>query len=143
MLDAIPYHRLFEDFSVTPDDDAPSPRGLQQRHWSSSIGCLVQTSDVYADCEISAQAVVKPSLFINLMLDACDGTRCSLTNVPGADGRKVESAAHVDQFINEFMQPRGVPAAFETPKQRSDFGPTYYQVMFVDPQGLAIEVFCA
>ena len=32
---------------------------------------------------------------------------------------------------------------FETPRARPDFSQTYYQVMFVDPEGLAIEVYHA
>ena len=34
------------------------------------------------------------------------------------------------------MQPRGIAPQFETPRARPDFGPSYYQVMFVDPEGL-------
>jgi catechol 2,3-dioxygenase-like lactoylglutathione lyase family enzyme len=58
-------------------------------------------------------------------------------------GIHVDSAADVDRFETEFMKPRGIQAAFETPRARPEFGPTYYQVMFVDPDGVAIEVFHA
>ena len=40
------------------------------------------------------------------------------------------------------VQSNGIEAQFETPRARTDFGPSYYQVMFVDPEGLAVEVFC-
>jgi catechol 2,3-dioxygenase-like lactoylglutathione lyase family enzyme len=58
-------------------------------------------------------------------------------------GIHVDSAEAVDTFVREFMQPRGIQPQFDTPRARTDFGPTYYQVMFVDPEGLAIEVFHA
>ena len=41
------------------------------------------------------------------------------------------------------MKPKGIAAAFDTPRARADFGGKYYQVMFVDPEGLAVEVFTA
>jgi len=58
-------------------------------------------------------------------------------------GIHVDSAAAVDRFYSEFMKPHGIEAAFDTPRRRADFSPNYYQVMFVDPEGLAIEVFHA
>ena len=81
------------------------------------------------------------------VLPAFEDHKSSIYDRDGAGlnhiGFKVESQAQVDQFVGEFMQAHGIAPAFDTPKQCSDFGPTYYQVMFVDPQGLAIEVFCA
>jgi hypothetical protein len=41
------------------------------------------------------------------------------------------------------MKPKGIEAQFETPRAREEFSPNYYQVMFVDPEGLAVEVFTA
>lgn len=58
-------------------------------------------------------------------------------------GIKVSSAEEVQTFQRDFMQPRGIEPQFDTPRARTDFGPSYYQVMFVDPEGLAIEVFCS
>ena len=57
-------------------------------------------------------------------------------------GIKVDSKDAVDTFYNDYMQSKGIEAQFETPRARTDFGPSYYQVMFVDPEGLAVEVFC-
>jgi len=57
-------------------------------------------------------------------------------------GLAVGSNEDVDRFLREFMQPRGIEAKWETPRFRSEFG-NYYQVMFEDPEGLAIEVFHA
>jgi catechol 2,3-dioxygenase-like lactoylglutathione lyase family enzyme len=57
-------------------------------------------------------------------------------------GIHVDSKEDVDKFYSEFLKPRGIAPAFETPRARPDFG-DYYQVMFVDPEGLAIEVFHA
>jgi catechol 2,3-dioxygenase-like lactoylglutathione lyase family enzyme len=59
----------------------------------------------------------------------------------GHFGIHVESKEDVDTFVSEFLRPRGIPAQFDTPRAREDFGPTYYQVMFLDPEGLAIEVY--
>lgn len=55
----------------------------------------------------------------------------------------VEDAAAVDTFVREYMQPHGIAPQFETPRARDDFGGSYYQVMFVDPEGLAVEVYHA
>lgn len=56
-------------------------------------------------------------------------------------GMRVESKEDVDRFIEEFMMPRGIAPEWGTPRVREDFGGNYYQVMFADPEGLAIEVF--
>lgn len=55
----------------------------------------------------------------------------------------VENAEAVDTFVREYMQPHGLEPQFETPRARPDFGGEYYQVMFVDPEGLAVEVYHA
>jgi catechol 2,3-dioxygenase-like lactoylglutathione lyase family enzyme len=57
-------------------------------------------------------------------------------------GLRVETKAEVDRFIEEFMRPRGMEPEWGTPRTREDYGGNYYQVMFADPEGLAIEVFC-
>lgn len=53
----------------------------------------------------------------------------------------VDDQAAVDGFVREYMEPRGISPQFETPRARDDFGGKYYQVMFVDPEGLAVEVY--
>ena len=63
-------------------------------------------------------------------------------DIPHGERGGCENKEAVDTFVSQYMQPKGVVAEFDTPRQRSDFGPTYYQVMFVDPEGLAVEVFC-
>ncbi len=81
------------------------------------------------------------------VLPAFEDHKASVYDRDGAGlnhiGIKVESADDVNAFISDFLQPHGIAPSFDTPKQRADFGATYYQVMFLDPQGLAIEVFCA
>ena len=61
----------------------------------------------------------------------------------GHIGIQVSSREDVDRFVGEYMQPHGIEPQFETPRARDDFGGKYYQVMFVDPEGLAVEVFTA
>ena len=39
--------------------------------------------------------------------------------------------------------PRNPSPAQTSSRAREEFSPTYYQVMFLDPEGLAIEVFHA
>lgn len=58
-------------------------------------------------------------------------------------GIRVDSAEAVDSFVREYMRPKGIEPQFDTPRARPDFGSGYYQVMFVDPDGLAIEVYTA
>jgi catechol 2,3-dioxygenase-like lactoylglutathione lyase family enzyme len=59
----------------------------------------------------------------------------------GHFGIHVASRADVDTFYNDYMKPHGIEAQFDTPRAREDFGGNYYQVMFVDPEGLAVEVY--
>lgn len=58
-------------------------------------------------------------------------------------GFHVDAQADVDTAVN-FLNERGVPALFETPRHRPEFaqGPTqtYYQVMFESPDRVLFEV---
>jgi catechol 2,3-dioxygenase-like lactoylglutathione lyase family enzyme len=56
-------------------------------------------------------------------------------------GLHVDGKDDVDAFVRDYLQPHGIWPQFDTPRARPEFGPTYYQVMFVDPEGLALEVF--
>jgi catechol 2,3-dioxygenase-like lactoylglutathione lyase family enzyme len=58
----------------------------------------------------------------------------------GHIGIHVDSREDVDAFYNDYMTPKGIEAQFDTPRAREEWG-KYYQVMFVDPEGLAVEVF--
>ena len=57
-------------------------------------------------------------------------------------GIHVDNKEAVDTFVREYMQPHGIEPQFETPRARGLWR-KYYQVMFVDPEGLAVEVFTA
>jgi hypothetical protein len=61
----------------------------------------------------------------------------------GHIGIHVASRTAVDAFLRDYMRPRGLKPEFDTPRAREEFSPTYYQVMLLDPEGLAIEVFHA
>jgi len=54
-------------------------------------------------------------------------------------GIHVESKEDVDKFHKEFMKPRNIKPEFGTPKEGPEFG-TYYQVMFLGPDNIALEV---
>jgi catechol 2,3-dioxygenase-like lactoylglutathione lyase family enzyme len=56
-------------------------------------------------------------------------------------GFRLPSRDAVEAFARDYLEPHGIAPRFDTPRARDDFGPTYYQVMFLDPEGLAIEVF--
>ncbi len=79
------------------------------------------------------------------LMPPLDGKKTWDRDGPGLNhlGIYVDSREAVDRFHNEFMKPRAIEAAFDTPRARPEFSPNYYQVMFVDPEGLAIEVFTA
>lgn len=51
----------------------------------------------------------------------------------------VESREDVDKFYKEFMGQKNIKAEFDTPRERPEMG-TYYQVMFLGPDNLALEV---
>lgn len=56
-------------------------------------------------------------------------------------GIHLASRADVEAFTAEYLEPHGIAPILGTPQARDDFGPTYFQVMFEDPEGLLIEVF--
>jgi catechol 2,3-dioxygenase-like lactoylglutathione lyase family enzyme len=53
----------------------------------------------------------------------------------------VERKEDVDRFIEGFMTPHDIAPQWDTPRVRDDYGGNYYQVMFADPEGVAIEVY--
>jgi catechol 2,3-dioxygenase-like lactoylglutathione lyase family enzyme len=56
-------------------------------------------------------------------------------------GLHVETNEDVDRFIEDFLKPHSLEPQWGTPRSRPDYGGQYYQVMFEDPEGLAIEVY--
>lgn len=54
-------------------------------------------------------------------------------------GFGVDKKEDVDKFYEEFMKPRNIKPEFETPRERPEFG-EYYQIMFLDPDGIGLEV---
>lgn len=57
-------------------------------------------------------------------------------------GFAVPSQVDVDKVV-DFLQERGVPALFGTPRHRPEFsspGQTYYQVMFESPDRILFEI---
>jgi catechol 2,3-dioxygenase-like lactoylglutathione lyase family enzyme len=68
-----------------------------------------------------------------------------LRRPPGLNhlGIAAESIADVDATVR-YLEDRGIPALFETPRHRPDFSQdeksTYYQVMFESPDRILFEV---
>lgn len=56
-------------------------------------------------------------------------------------GFQVEKRSDVDTFFTDYLQPNGIPALYEKPKEYPDFGDNYYAVKCEDPDGLVVEVF--
>jgi hypothetical protein len=44
------------------------------------------------------------------------------------------------RFVAEFMQPRGMAALYESPREYPEYRPGYYAVFFEDPDRLKLEV---
>lgn len=51
----------------------------------------------------------------------------------------VDSKEDVDKFYKEYMQQKNIKPEFDTPRERPEMG-TYYQVMFLGPDNLGLEV---
>jgi catechol 2,3-dioxygenase-like lactoylglutathione lyase family enzyme len=51
----------------------------------------------------------------------------------------VDSREDVNKFYKEFMGQKNIKPEFETPRERPEMG-TYYQVMFLGPDNLGLEV---
>ena len=53
---------------------------------------------------------------------------------------RVESRGAVDRFAREFLQPRGLPALYDTPREFPEYTAGYYAVFFEDPDRLKLEI---
>ena len=53
---------------------------------------------------------------------------------------RVERREDVDRFRDEFMNPRGFAALYQTPREFPEYRPGYYAVFFEDPDRLKLEV---
>jgi catechol 2,3-dioxygenase-like lactoylglutathione lyase family enzyme len=53
---------------------------------------------------------------------------------------RVESRGAVDRFAREFLQPRGLAALYDTPREFPEYAPEYYAVFFEDPDRLKLEI---
>lgn len=53
---------------------------------------------------------------------------------------RVEQREDVDRFHREFLDARGVPTLYDTPRDFPEYAPGYYAVFFEDPDRLKLEV---
>jgi catechol 2,3-dioxygenase-like lactoylglutathione lyase family enzyme len=53
---------------------------------------------------------------------------------------RVVERGDVDRFAREFLEPRGIPALYGTPREFPEYAPGYYAVFFEDPDRLKLEV---
>ena len=53
---------------------------------------------------------------------------------------RVERREDVDRFCREFLDTRGVPTLYDTPRDFPEYSPGYYAVFFEDPDRIKLEV---
>jgi catechol 2,3-dioxygenase-like lactoylglutathione lyase family enzyme len=53
---------------------------------------------------------------------------------------RVERREDVDRFHREFLDARGVPTLYDTPRDFPEYSPGYYAVFFEDPDRIKLEV---
>jgi len=53
---------------------------------------------------------------------------------------RVECREDVDRFRREFLDARGVPTLYDTPRAFPEYSPGYYAVFFEDPDRIKLEV---
>lgn len=53
---------------------------------------------------------------------------------------RVDQRQDVDRFRREFLEPRGLPALYGTPREFPEYAPGYYAVFFEDPDRIKLEV---
>jgi catechol 2,3-dioxygenase-like lactoylglutathione lyase family enzyme len=53
---------------------------------------------------------------------------------------RVERREDVDRFRREFLDARGVPTLYDTPRAFPEYSPGYYAVFFEDPDRIKLEV---
>ena len=53
---------------------------------------------------------------------------------------RVERREDVDRFRREFLDARGIPTLYDTPREFPEYSPGYYAVFFEDPDRIKLEV---
>ncbi|HKZ06402.1 MAG TPA: VOC family protein [Methylomirabilota bacterium] len=53
---------------------------------------------------------------------------------------RVDQRGDVDRFRHEFLEPRGLPTLYGTPREFPEYAPGYYAVFFEDPDRIKLEV---
>jgi catechol 2,3-dioxygenase-like lactoylglutathione lyase family enzyme len=53
---------------------------------------------------------------------------------------RVERREDVDRFRREFLDARGLPTLYDTPRDFPEYSPGYYAVFFEDPDRIKLEV---
>lgn len=53
---------------------------------------------------------------------------------------RVDQRGDVDRFHREFLEPRGLPALYGTPREFPEYAPGYYALFFEDPDRIKLEV---
>lgn len=53
---------------------------------------------------------------------------------------RVDSRGAVQRFAREFLERRGLPTLYQTPREFPEYAPGYYAVFFEDPDRLKLEV---
>lgn len=53
---------------------------------------------------------------------------------------RLESKEQVDEFTEKFLETKGIPTLYDTPKIFSEYGGDYYAVFFEDPDKIKLEV---
>jgi hypothetical protein len=63
------YHRLFEQFRILDSEDASRSNDFAgAARWLELPGCLFQRNDVIPDSTIRTEGVIKPGLFVSIVL---------------------------------------------------------------------------
>jgi catechol 2,3-dioxygenase-like lactoylglutathione lyase family enzyme len=53
---------------------------------------------------------------------------------------RVDERGDVDRFHREFLDARGLPTLYATPREFPEYAPGYYAVFFEDPDRIKVEV---
>jgi AraC-like DNA-binding protein len=107
------YHRLFDQFRILDSEDASrSDDFVSSARWLELAGCLFQRNDVVLDSKIRTEGVIKPGLFVSVVLQGSG---------QGGPRRGTKRLRYSENTVVVMALRRPVPSAGEAPSDARMF----------------------
>jgi AraC-like DNA-binding protein len=64
------YDRIFENYQIVDSDNRPVEDTLSQHaQWLETPGCIFQRNDFHVPCDVKTSGILKPGLFLSIVLE--------------------------------------------------------------------------